>query len=99
MLSKPLLFKFNEWNYQNEYRIFDLPKSTKSIDKLSLKINRIFIGYRAEKSPAKALQKICELYQIELFYLKTPFEHEKRLMIIHKSAKVDSKKVTCPRIM
>lgn len=54
-IISPLLFKFEEWIYQNEYRIFSTPNESRPYSELGLKVNRIFFGSRVKKIHLKEL--------------------------------------------
>lgn len=74
---KPLLFKFQEWNYQNEHRIFSsLPHQTKNISEFGLKITRIYFGTRVERRIALSFSNILRDESIEYLFLNTPLSHD-----------------------
>ncbi|HEU5281727.1 MAG TPA: hypothetical protein VFU82_07110 [Gammaproteobacteria bacterium] len=95
--SKPLLFKFNEWKYQNEYRMFGKPNFSVPLDKLGLSIKRIFIGCRAETGLVASLERIAKENKIEIFILKEPIEHndKRRVRILNKKGKELNCKKKC----
>lgn len=80
---QPLLFKFNEWKYQQEYRIFDNPNCAVQLKSHRLSIKRIFIGSRVEIGLANSLKRLAQERKINIFNLKEPTEHnDKRRVII-----------------
>lgn len=73
---RPLLFKFKEWAYQNEYRIFSyLPGYTQPINNFELKITRIYFGERIDRHIGYTVKKLVQNENIEIFSLHTPRSH------------------------
>lgn len=95
--SKPLLFKFHEWEYQNEYRIFDLPNHAKLLDHHGLCIERIFIGSRVEIGLINTLEGIAKTRGITLFMLREPFQHndKRRIRILNQTGHDLNCKIKC----
>jgi len=57
-LIKPLCYKFQDWKYEKEYRLFNNgPQNTGNCDDYGLKIRRIYFGVRATPKDIDSVYK------------------------------------------
>jgi len=92
-IIKPLLFKFKNWIYQDEYRIFNVPNKSIPYSDLGLAATRIFFGYKVEEHCINTIEKILSNKKIEFYYLSPPIKNnELKNILIHRKYKKGSRK-------